>query len=200
MGMKNIADHNGRAAWGMNCIRPVRTLESCVRIPLEELTAVCVYSVCGALCVGSGLATGWSPSKESYRLCKRLRTEKAAKAQQRVVAPQMNEWLKVFSSSNDRTYNIHTLLPKIFCTVHTLFWDVTSFSQEDVHRRFGTTCYIQLQGRTISLNFLAPCLACPLPWRWKQYVPPKSRWTSPSLHGLTYQKFICTPAHYNGLR
>jgi hypothetical protein len=28
-----------------------------------------LFCVCVALCVGSSLATGWSPSKESYRLC-----------------------------------------------------------------------------------------------------------------------------------
>jgi hypothetical protein len=41
----------------------------------------CVYVV---LCVGSGLATGWSPSNESYRLCIGLRNwKKAAEVQQK---------------------------------------------------------------------------------------------------------------------
>jgi hypothetical protein len=40
---------------------PARTLWSWVRIPLEAWISVCVYSVCVVLCVGSGLATGWSP-------------------------------------------------------------------------------------------------------------------------------------------
>jgi hypothetical protein len=34
---------------------------------------ICVYSVFVLSCVGSGLATGWSPSKVSYRLCIALR-------------------------------------------------------------------------------------------------------------------------------
>jgi hypothetical protein len=33
----------------------------------------CVYSVFVLSCVGSGLATGWSPSKQSYRLSVRLK-------------------------------------------------------------------------------------------------------------------------------
>jgi hypothetical protein len=37
----------------------IRTLGSLFRMPLEAWMSVCVYSV--VLCVGSGLATGWSP-------------------------------------------------------------------------------------------------------------------------------------------
>jgi hypothetical protein len=40
---------------------PARTLGSWVLIPLEAWKSVCVYSVCVVPCVGSGLATGWSP-------------------------------------------------------------------------------------------------------------------------------------------
>jgi hypothetical protein len=36
-------------------------LGSWVRIPLEARMPMCVYSVCIVLCVGSSLATGWSP-------------------------------------------------------------------------------------------------------------------------------------------
>jgi hypothetical protein len=56
--------------------------------PTEGMdVCVCVYSVFVLfLYVGSYLATGWSPSKESYRLCKkRLRTEEEAGAQQSIV-------------------------------------------------------------------------------------------------------------------
>jgi hypothetical protein len=42
---------------------PTQGMDVCVRL-------VCV---CVVLCVDSGLATGWSPSKESYRLCIGLR-------------------------------------------------------------------------------------------------------------------------------
>jgi hypothetical protein len=39
---------------------------------------VCVrlFCVCAVLFAGSGLETGWSPSKDSYRLCKRSRNWK----------------------------------------------------------------------------------------------------------------------------
>jgi hypothetical protein len=40
---------------------------------------VCVYSVCVVLCVGSGLAKGWSSSKETYRLWICLRNWKSDK-------------------------------------------------------------------------------------------------------------------------
>jgi hypothetical protein len=42
---------------------PTRGTDVCVRL----------FCVCVVLCVGSCLATGWSPSKESYRLCIGLR-------------------------------------------------------------------------------------------------------------------------------
>jgi transposase InsO family protein len=37
-----------------------RTLRSWVQIPLKAWMPVCVYFVCVVLCVGRGLATGWS--------------------------------------------------------------------------------------------------------------------------------------------
>jgi hypothetical protein len=53
---------------------PSRKLGSWVRIPLEAWMSVCdLFCVCVVLPVGIGLATDWSPSKESYRLCVRLR-------------------------------------------------------------------------------------------------------------------------------
>jgi hypothetical protein len=55
-----------------------QTLGSRVRISLEAWMSVCVYSVCAALCAGSGLATGCVKVQE---------TEKAAKVQQRAVEP-----------------------------------------------------------------------------------------------------------------
>jgi hypothetical protein len=46
---------------------PTWILGSWVRIPLEAWMFVCVYSVSVLSCVGSGLATGLHPSKESYQ-------------------------------------------------------------------------------------------------------------------------------------
>jgi hypothetical protein len=54
---------------------PTWVMEVCVRL----------FCVCAVLCVGSGLATGWSPVQGVHRLYKRLRNSKAAKVQQRVV-------------------------------------------------------------------------------------------------------------------
>jgi hypothetical protein len=54
-----------------------RTLGSWVRIPFKAWMSVSVYSVFVLFCVDSGLATSWSPFKESYRLCIRLRNWKS---------------------------------------------------------------------------------------------------------------------------
>jgi hypothetical protein len=47
------------ARWNAEIVGSRRGCLYCVRL----------FCVCVVLCVGSGLATGWSPSKESYRLC-----------------------------------------------------------------------------------------------------------------------------------
>jgi hypothetical protein len=47
------AGHSGRAAKGVNCLRPLNTLGSWVRIPLEAWISVCVYSVFVLSCVPS---------------------------------------------------------------------------------------------------------------------------------------------------
>jgi hypothetical protein len=58
----------------MNCLPPLerwdRGFESHLRYG-----CICVrlFCVCVVLCVGRGLATGWSPVQESYRLCKKFK-------------------------------------------------------------------------------------------------------------------------------
>jgi hypothetical protein len=57
---------------------------------------VCVrlFCVCVVLCVGSGIVTGSSPSKESYRLRKNDKeTEMVAKVQQRAV----ESWIEKYT-------------------------------------------------------------------------------------------------------
>jgi hypothetical protein len=55
---------------------------------------VCVYSVCVVLCVGSGLATGWSLVQGVLPYVKKnYGTEAEARAQQKAVAPLMSEWV-----------------------------------------------------------------------------------------------------------
>jgi hypothetical protein len=48
---------------------PARTFVSWVPIPLEACVCARLFCVCVVWGVGSGLATGWSPPKESHRLC-----------------------------------------------------------------------------------------------------------------------------------
>jgi hypothetical protein len=73
----------------------VWTLGLCVRVP-HEAWIVRLFCVCVVLCVGCGLAMGWSPVQgvltTTYRITK---TEKAAKAKQGAVKPLMNGWPSV---------------------------------------------------------------------------------------------------------
>jgi hypothetical protein len=59
-----------------------------------------------------------------------------------------------------------------------VFWDVTQGSLVGVYRRFGGRCWIDPQDQRVNVR---PC-------RWKQYVPPKSRYTSTRLRGVASQK------------
>jgi hypothetical protein len=62
---------------------PAGTLGSWARIPLEAWISMGVYSVFVLSCVQvAALRRADPPSKESYRLCKKQETEKAAKTQQ----------------------------------------------------------------------------------------------------------------------
>jgi hypothetical protein len=70
--MKLKHDHkiHGGSQWlhglGHEMSSPARMLGSWVRIPLKAWMFVCIYSVFVLSCLGSGLATGLSPPKESH--------------------------------------------------------------------------------------------------------------------------------------
>jgi hypothetical protein len=51
---------------------------------------VFLFCVCVVLCAGNGLATGSSPSKESYRLCIGPRNWKATKVDKGYRAAEMD--------------------------------------------------------------------------------------------------------------
>jgi hypothetical protein len=89
------ADHGGSSVEGTNCLCSFewwdRGFESHSR---HECLCMRLICLCVILCVGSGLATRWSPSRESYLLHKYVyENEESSRAQQWVIDPLMNEWL-----------------------------------------------------------------------------------------------------------
>jgi hypothetical protein len=73
---------------------PTQGMDICVRL----------FCVCTVLCAGSQVAAfqlADPPSKESYRLCKKIKKlNKSAKVQQRAVEPQIDKLEKVIQYSN----------------------------------------------------------------------------------------------------
>jgi hypothetical protein len=72
---------------------------------------------------------------------------------------------------------------KAVTTWGTAFWDVTPYSPTEVHWRF--VLFLSSEPkicRKQAANYY-------LPWRWKQYVPPKHRWTR-GLQGVISHQII----------
>jgi hypothetical protein len=69
---------------------------------------VCVYSVCVVLCVGSGLETGGSSSKESYRLCIGLgKLKRRPRPNERAVEPKKGGNIVEISLSQTNMCMLH---------------------------------------------------------------------------------------------
>jgi hypothetical protein len=85
-----ISSYNRRSQWPQGLRHelssPPRTLGSCVRIPLEACMCVFILFVLSYV-QRAALRHADPPSKESYRLYKRSRNWKTAKAQQTAVEP-----------------------------------------------------------------------------------------------------------------
>jgi hypothetical protein len=60
LAIKKMADHGGWRALRYELPSPAGMFRSWLRIPLDSRLSVCVYSVRCVLCVGRGLANGWS--------------------------------------------------------------------------------------------------------------------------------------------
>jgi hypothetical protein len=81
-----------------------------------------------------------------------------------------------------------------------IFWDMTPCSPLSFNLRFGGTYRLQLQGRRDKFrkiqqvrrwqaeSFLLDLFL--LPWRWRQYVSPKSRLKLNGLNGVIFQKTL----------
>jgi hypothetical protein len=87
-----IADPSGRAVWGINCLRPLqrwdRGFESHFSYGCLCVRLFCVYVF---LCVGSGLATVWSPVQEVLPTVYRIKKlKKRRKPNERAVEPQID--------------------------------------------------------------------------------------------------------------
>jgi hypothetical protein len=81
------ADHGGRAVWSMNCLRPLEHwgpgFESHSRHGY-----LCAFILCAVLCVGSGLATGWSPAQGILPTVYRIKkVKKRPRSNKRTVEP-----------------------------------------------------------------------------------------------------------------
>jgi hypothetical protein len=64
------------------------TLGLWIRILLKAWTSVCIYCVCVVLCIGSDLATGWSPRPRSPTNCVWIRELKKRPRPTRAAEPQ----------------------------------------------------------------------------------------------------------------
>jgi hypothetical protein len=90
-----------------------------------------------------------------------------------------------------------------FLLKSSVYWDITPYIPMKVNRRFRGNQRFHLQGRRVSnakkTSNKQPC-SLPawltfLPWRWRQYVPPKCRLTLTGTHDIICQKTaLFTPA------
>jgi hypothetical protein len=86
---------------------PTRSMHVCVRL----------FCVCVVLCAGMGVSTGWSPSKESYRLCTRLRNWKSSQDQTAVQSLKDKETNFSFSNTCYKSHSVR--LPSFYRPNHT---------------------------------------------------------------------------------
>jgi hypothetical protein len=71
--MHVCTDYSGRAVWGMNCLRLLGSWDRGFEFQSRHgCLCVRLFCVCVALCVGSGLATDWSPVPQTVYRIKKL--------------------------------------------------------------------------------------------------------------------------------
>jgi hypothetical protein len=67
-----IADHSVRTVWGMNCLCLLKHWSSEFEPHAKYGCLWVIIPCCIILCVGSGLATGWSQSKAQRKGCRAI--------------------------------------------------------------------------------------------------------------------------------
>jgi hypothetical protein len=96
-----------------------------------------------------------------------------------------------------QTYFLRSLLKRLLISANIFISrvltgrDTKLFSPLKVNRRFGETCCLNIQGRRIKPSkkpawkqVISRALLILRAWKWRQYVPPKSRLTFNGLCGV----------------
>jgi hypothetical protein len=146
---------------------------------------VCLFRVCAVLCVGSGLATGWSPVQGvlptilGLRKCSETgRSTDALRSNVGATGKRERDWI---CGSHNGDYDGNYIL------------DVTPCSPVEVHPKVGGT-YFHLQGRAdtqfAACSLPTACLVYLRPWNCRQYLLSKRRWTSTGLHNIHRRRYL----------
>jgi hypothetical protein len=135
-----------RVVQGMNCLRSLEHWD-CGFESHSRHRCLCVrlFCVCGVLCVGSGLAMGWSHIQGVLPCVKKgCETEEEARTQQRDVEPLTNEWVYFeHQCGSSLTPGPYVTLPQVSSTV-TFTGPILSVGLTAVKRQRTTLVIVQI--------------------------------------------------------
>jgi hypothetical protein len=113
-----------------------------------DVYILCLFSVCIVLCVGSGLATGWSPVQgilpTVYRVTKLTKR------------PRPNKWLQSHNNkNNNNNNNVHYKSKAFLCSVGYAFWWWPIVAETCISRLlYSHTKFVELDGPCYSFMYL----------------------------------------------